>query len=77
MCTCNKEHLTRELFVYVLKSYGLVKVVKEKYCQITRTQEQIKPVKEKLFVVQTRKRTRQETCQCIFSCEREKMTIFP
>ena len=29
MCTCNKEHLTRELLVYVLNSCGLVKVVKE------------------------------------------------
>ena len=48
MCTCKKEHLTRELLVYVLNSCGLLKVVKKKYCQISRTQEQTKPVKEKL-----------------------------
>ena len=63
MCTCNKEHLTRELLVYVLNSRGLVKVLKKKYCQISRTQEKIKPVKKNLFVVQTRKRTRQENYQ--------------
>ena len=48
MCTCNKEHLKRELFVYVLNSCGLVKVVKKNNCQISRTQEQIKPAKKNL-----------------------------
>ena len=48
MCTCNKEHLTRELFVYVLNSCGLVKVVRKKHYQISRTQEQINPVKDNL-----------------------------
>ena len=38
--------LDRGIFVYVLNSCGLVKVVKKKYCQISPTQEQIKPVKE-------------------------------
>ena len=49
MCTCNKEHLDKGIFVYVLNSCGLVKVVKKKYFQISRTQEQIKPVKENMF----------------------------
>ena len=40
--------LDKGIFVYVLKSCGLVKVVKKKYCQISRTQERIKPVKENL-----------------------------
>ena len=57
--------LGKGIFVYVLNSCDLVKVVK-KYCQISHTQEQIKPVKENLTrnlsVVQTRKLTRQETC---------------
>ena len=48
VCTWNKEHLRGELFVYVLNSCGLLKVVKKKHCQISRTQEQIKPVKDKL-----------------------------
>ena len=51
VCTCNKEHLTRKLFVYVPNSCGslkFVKIVKKKYCQISRTQEQIKPDKENL-----------------------------
>ena len=33
----------------------LVTDVKKKYCQISRTHEQIKPVKENLFVVRSRK----------------------
>ena len=48
-------HLTGELFVYVLNSSALVKIVKKKHCQISRTQEQLKPVKESLFVAQMRK----------------------
>ena len=40
--------LDKIIFVYVLNSCGLVKVVKKKYCQISRTQEQTKPVKENL-----------------------------
>ena len=55
MCTCNKKHLARNLFVYVRNSCGVVQAVKKKYCQISRTQEQIKPVKENLFVLHTRK----------------------
>ena len=47
-CRCNKEHLTREFFVYVLNSCGLFKVVTKKNCKISRTQEGIKPVKENL-----------------------------
>ena len=47
--------LDKGMFVYVLNSCGLVKDVKKKYCQISRTQEQIEPVEENLFVVQTRK----------------------
>ena len=59
MCTCNKEHLTRELLVYVLKSCGLVKVVKKilsnfAYTGINKA-FQGKLVKENLFVVQMRK----------------------
>ena len=34
--------------LYVHNSCGLAKVVKKKYCQISRTQEQIKPVKDNL-----------------------------
>ena len=37
MFTCNKEHLRSELFVKVLNSCVLVKVVKKKYCQISYT----------------------------------------
>ena len=37
--------IDKRIFVYVLNSRGLVKVVKKKYCQISRTQEQTKPVK--------------------------------
>ena len=48
VCTCNMEHLTRKSFVYVPNSCGLVKIVKKKYCQISRTQEQIKPDMENL-----------------------------
>ena len=55
MCTCSKKHLTGELFVYLLNSCSLVKVIKKKYSQTSRTQEQKKPAKENLFVVQTRK----------------------
>ena len=57
VCTCNKEHLTRELFVYVLNSCGLVKVVKKEYFTYARTNKgsQGKLVEENLFVVQTRK----------------------
>ena len=40
--------LDNGIFVYVLNSCGLVKVVKKKYCQISRTLEQIKPFKENL-----------------------------
>ena len=47
--------LDKGVFVYLLNSCGLVKVVKKKYCQISRTQEQTKPVKENLLVVRTRK----------------------
>ena len=42
--------LGQEIFVYVLNSCGLVKVAKKKYCQISRTHEQINPVKENLLV---------------------------
>ena len=35
--------LYKGIFVYVLNSCGLIKVVKKKYCQILLTQEQIKP----------------------------------
>ena len=38
-------------------------VTPQNYCQISRTHEQIKLVKENLFVVHTGKGTRQETCQ--------------
>ena len=60
MCTCNKEHLTREWLVYVLNSCGLVKVVKKKVLSsfaYTGTNKacQGKLVKENLLVVQTRK----------------------
>ena len=53
MCTCNKEHLTREfLFTYLICAASQ-KLSGKKY-QISRTQQQINPVKENLFVVQTR-----------------------
>ena len=52
-----------ELLVYVLNPCGLAKVFKKIYCQISRTQEQIKPVKENLFIIQMHKQTPQETCQ--------------
>ena len=42
-----QETLDNGIFVYVLNSCGLVKVVKKKD-QISRTQEQTKPVKENL-----------------------------
>ena len=48
MCTCNKEHLTREfLFTYLIRAASL-KLSGKKYYQITRTQEQINPVKDNL-----------------------------
>ena len=40
--------LDKRIFVYVPNSCGLVKAVKKKYCQISRTQEQTKPAKESL-----------------------------
>ena len=40
--------LDYRIFVYVLNSCGLVKVVQKKYCQISRTQEEIRPVEENL-----------------------------
>ena len=54
MCTCNNEHLTRELLVYEFLFTncflcGLVKVVEKnivKFC--VHMQEQITPVKENL-----------------------------
>ena len=53
VCTCNKEHVTRELLVYVLNSCGLVKVVKKKILS-NFTYTGTNKVKENLFVVQTR-----------------------
>ena len=47
MCTCNKEHLTREfLFTYLIRAASQ-KFSGKKY-QISRTQEQINPVKDNL-----------------------------
>ena len=40
--------LDKGVFVYVLNSCGLVKIVKKRYCQISRTQEEIKLVKDNL-----------------------------
>ena len=42
----------------------------DKCCQISCTQEQIKPVKENLFVIQTRelvKKLVKETCSSVFT----------
>ena len=47
MCTCNKEQLTREfLFLYLI--HAARKSCQEKYCQTSRTQKQIKRVKDNL-----------------------------
>ena len=40
--------LDKGIFVYVLNACGLIKFVKKKYCQIWRTQEQIKAVQDNL-----------------------------
>ena len=52
VCIRATRNTYKGFFVYVLNSCGLVKVVKKKYCQISRTQGQIKPVKENLFEVE-------------------------
>ena len=61
--------LTRELFVYVLNPCGLVKVIKKKYCQNSRTKEQIacqeKLVRRTNALVNSSRKMSRKTCSSV------------